>query len=295
MKKILITGAKGFIGAHLGNRLSQLGYEVVGIDNLSHYSECPITFKYEVVPFQQFIAEHDLHEYHAIFHLAAHINVDESILAPDEYFRNNAMGTLDFLKRLHSCGYKGKFIFASSAEVYGSAQKPLMDEDHPLDPLSPYAVAKLAAEQMCKLYAQLFGLNITVIRNFNTFGEYQNGGVYGGVIAKFKNQALAKKPITVYGSGEQMRDYMHISQAVAGYVLALQQNLPTIVNFGSGTPIKIIDIANYIAKKFDGEVVHTTPRPGEVMRLEADITRAKHYGYKVETDFWKHLEGYLNS
>lgn len=293
--KILITGAKGFIGSHLGNRLTQLGYEVFGVDNLSHYSKCPINFKYEPITFQQFVAENDLHEFAAIFHLAAHINVDESIQAPEAYMQNNAVGTLALLKRAHDIGYEGKIIFASSAEVYGTAVRDVMDEDHPLDPLSPYAVAKLAAEQMCKLYAQIYGLNVTVIRNFNTFGEYQSGGVYGGVIAKFKAQAKNNEPITVYGSGEQMRDYMHISQAVSGYVLALTTKLPTIVNFGSGTPIKIIDIANFIGRAFNAKVTHVSPRPGEVMRLQADITRAKHYGYKVETDFWKHLDSYLKT
>lgn len=293
--KILITGAKGFIGSHLGNRLTQLGYEVVGVDNLSHYSENPISFKYVAMTFQQYIHQSDLHEYDAIYHLAAHINVDESLQAPEVYMQNNAMGTIALLERARKVGYKGKIIFASSAEVYGTAVREMMDEDHPLDPLSPYAVAKLAAEQMCKLYTELYGMNVQVIRNFNTFGEYQNGGMYGGVIAKFKKQAQSGEPITVYGSGEQMRDYMHISQAVSGYILALTTKLPTIINFGSGKPIKIIDIANHIANRFAGHVVHTAPRAGEVMRLQADITRAMRYGYKVETDFWKHLDAYLES
>ena len=209
--------------------------------------------------------------------------------------QNNAMGTIALLERARKVGYKGKIIFASSAEVYGTAVREMMDEDHPLDPLSPYAVAKLAAEQMCKLYTELYGMNVQVIRNFNTFGEYQNGGMYGGVIAKFKKQAQSGEPITVYGSGEQMRDYMHISQAVSGYILALTTKLPTIINFGSGKPIKIIDIANHIANRFAGHVTHTAPRAGEVMRLQADISRAKRYGYEVETDFWKHLDAYLES
>jgi len=293
--KILITGAKGFIGSHLGNRLTKLGYDVLGVDNLSHYSDNHISFQCVAMTFQQYIHQNDLHEFDAIDHLAAHINVDESLQAPEVYMQNNAMGTIALLERARKVGYKGKIIFASSAEVYGTAVREMMDEDHPLDPLSPYAVAKLAAEQMCKLYTELYGMNVQVIRNFNTFGEYQNGGMYGGVIAKFKKQAQSGEPITVYGSGEQMRDYMHISQAVSGYILALNTKLPTIINFGSGKPIKIIDIANHIANRFAGHVTHTAPRAGEVMRLQADISRAKRYGYEVETDFWKHLDAYLES
>lgn len=295
--RILITGSKGFIGSHLYERLQALGHDVLGVDNLSHYSprEEDGHQKYMLMTFQQYAQDpfENIQDFDVIVHLAAHINVDESIAHPEVYFDNNARGTLTLLEVLRKRGFKGRLIYASSAEVYGSAQRSVMDEDHPLDPISPYAVSKLTAEQLCKNYAYLYGLDIIVIRNFNTFGEGQNGGVYGGVIAKFKEMAKAGKDLTVYGSGEQMRDFMHISQAVDGYVLALTANLPVIVNFGAGKPIKIIDIANHIAQRFGVKVVHTAPRPGEIMRLEADISRAKKCGYKVGTDFWKHLEEYL--
>jgi nucleoside-diphosphate-sugar epimerase len=288
--KVALTGSRGFIASHLGNRLVDLGYDVLGIDNLTNPSTNETRFHTEVMNYQDYTGTPD-----AIFHLAASINVDESIAAPGQYFENNALGTLRLLERLRDQDFKGKFIYASSAEVYGSARTPKMSEEHLTDPLSPYAVSKLAAEQMCKNFAQLYGMDITVIRNFNTFGEHQRGGVYGGVIAKFASLAKEGKDLPVYGSGEQMRDYMYIKQAVNGYVLALEGNLPTIVNFGSGVPIKIIDIANYIAKKFGVRVVHEKVRPNEIMRLEADITRAVQHGYKVETDFWTNLENYLNA
>ena len=291
---ILITGIAGFIGSHLAKRLIELNYDVIGVDNLSNYCENPKDFIFNPVNFIQYVQENDLNQFDVIFHLAASINVDESIEYPEVYFNNNAKGTFIFLEELRKQNFKGKFIYASSAEVYGNARHQVMDEGHPLDPLSPYAVSKLSAEQFCKNYAQLYGLDITVIRNFNTFGEYQRDGFYGGVIAKFKAQAKNNESITVYGSGEQMRDYMHVSQAVSGYILAMEQKLPTIINFGSGKPIRIIDIANHIAGKFNVPIIHTKSRPNEIMRLQADITRAMGYGYKVETDFWKHLEDYLN-
>lgn len=293
--KILITGASGFIGSHLGNKLVDLGHEVIGVDNMSNCSDNEKRFIVEPVDFRQYIQERDLNEFDVIFHLAASINVDESIKYPDLYFQNNAFGTFQLLEMMRVGGFKGKMIYASSAEVYGTSQKEMMDEDHPLDPLSPYAVSKLTAEQFCKNYAQLYGLHIQVIRNFNTFGEHQRGGMYGGVIAKFKRQGKSGEPLTVYGSGEQTRDYMHVSQAVNGYVLAMERNLPTVVNFGSGSSVRIIDIANYIADKFKVGIVHTKPRPNEIMRLRADVDRAVMYGYKVETDFWKHLERYIES
>jgi nucleoside-diphosphate-sugar epimerase len=288
--RILVTGAKGFIGSHLGNRFVDLGHTVLGVDNLSNPSDNATKFPVVVSDYQDYNGLN----VDAIFHLAASINVDESIKNPSLYMQNNAVGTQELLEKLRQREYKGKFVYASSAEVYGSAQASKMSEDHLTDPLSPYAVSKLSAEQMCKNYAQLYGMDITVIRNFNTFGEYQRDGLYGGVIAKFTGLAKQGKDLPVYGSGEQMRDYMHISQAVNGYVLALEKDLPTIVNFGSGVPIKIIDIANFIAEKFGVKVIHEKSRPNEIMRLEADVSRAVKYGYKVETDFWTNLENYLN-
>lgn len=288
---ILITGAAGFIGSHLGNKLMEIGNTVTGWDNYSNPSDNKNHFFIKQADVKDITSCND---FDVIFHLAASINVDESIENPQLYFQNNAYETLNLLELLRSSGYKGKFVYASSAEVYGTARTPKMSEDHITDPISPYAVSKLAAEQMCKNYAQIYGLDITVIRNFNTFGEYQRGGVYGGVIAKFANLASNGKDLPVYGSGEQMRDYMHISQAVDGYIFAMTRKLPTIINFGSGTPIKIIDIANHIAKRFGVNVVHEKARPNEVMRLEADVSRAVEYGYQIETDFWKHLDAYLD-
>jgi nucleoside-diphosphate-sugar epimerase len=287
--RILVTGASGFIGGHLANKLVELGHEVVGYDDIKPQAS---RVKFNSVN-EAFQSINDFSSFDAVFHLAAYINVDQSIEDPMGYMLNNTIGTNTLLEQVKRTNPKCKVIYASSAEVYGSARTPIMSEDHPLDPLSPYAVSKLGAEQMCKLYAQLYGMDITVIRNFNTFGEYQGGGLYGGVIAKFKAQGKAGQNLTVYGSGEQMRDYMYIKQAINGYVLALNSKLPTIVNFGSGKPVKIIDIATFIANHYKVGITHTKARPNEIMRLEADISRARQYGYEVSTDFYKNLENYL--
>lgn len=290
--KILITGAAGFIGSHLGNKLVSLGHTVLGIDTYEHSGENKLLFPVKKLD----CADKDLRlsGYDIVYHLAAYINVDESIENPAKYFKNNIMASMILLDKFRRDCPESRFIYASSAEVYGTAMTPKMAESHPLDPLSPYAVSKLGAEQMCKVYAELYGLSITVVRNFNTFGEYQRGGIYGGVIAKFKKLAKEGKDLPVFGSGEQMRDFMYIKQAVSGYILAMEQrNMPIIINFGSGVPIRIIDVADFIAKKFNVKVYHAKSRPNEIMRLEADVSRAMHYGYKIETDFWKSLDSYL--
>lgn len=290
--KILITGAAGFIGSHLGNKLASLGHKVEGVDTWENAGKNKLNFKVRKMNFAG--RNLSLKGYSVVFHLAAHINVDESIKNPTKYFDNNMIGTHRLLERIRKECPEVRFIYASSAEVYGTAVTPKMDENHPLDPLSPYAVSKLGAEQMCKVYAQVYNLSVSIIRNFNTFGEYQRGGIYGGVIAKFAKLAKNGKDIPVYGSGEQMRDFMYVKQAVSGYVLAMEQrNMPLIINFGSGTPIRIIDIANFVAQKFKVKIYHDKPRPNEIMRLEADVSRAMHYGYKVETNFWGNLDSYL--
>jgi len=301
MKKILVTGGEGFIGSHLANRLCELGHDVTVVDDSLFTNQGikrnPLNKKIKVIDADfstvSILMGEDCEQFDVIYHLAASINVDESIQKPREYFDNNFDGTCRLIDEIRNYQKNCKFIYASSAEVYGTARANKIREDHTLDPLSPYAVSKLATEQMLKVYAQLYGMDITIIRNFNTFGEYQRGDFYGGVISKFANIALQGGDLPVYGSGEQMRDYMHISQAVEGYILAMEKKLPLIVNFGSGTPIRIIDIANFIAESFGVKIKHEKPRPNEIMRLEADIGRAKEYGYVVNTDFWVQLKEYL--
>lgn len=301
MKNILITGGCGFIGSHLAVRLAKEGHKITIVDDHEyrfHGSKTNPDLANRSIRFIgcDFATAAILHEeqFDVIFHLAASINVDESIKEPFEYFDNNFRGTSFLIEEVRKNQKNCKFIYASSAEVYGTAQEEAMSETHPLDPLSPYAVSKLATEQMLKVYSQLYGMDITVIRNFNTFGEYQRGDYYGGVISKFAHLAKEGKDLPVYGSGEQTRDYMHISQAVTGYILAMKNKLPTIVNFGSGVEIKIIDIANFIAKEFGVKVIHEPARPNEIVKLRADISRALSYGYIVETDFWINLKNYLD-
>src|SRR3990167_10429668 len=147
-----------------------------------------------------------------VFLLAAQIHVDKSIENPQETIDINVNGTLNILEACRK--YGKKLVFASSSEVYGTSQSEFMSETHPLDAQSPYAASKVAGDRLCKSYIDTYGMDISILRNFNTFGEYQNDGSYGGVIAIFTRQALAGEPITIYGTGEQERDYMYIEDAL---------------------------------------------------------------------------------
>jgi nucleoside-diphosphate-sugar epimerase len=290
-KKILITGAKGFIGSHLGNMLVEKGFEVVGVDNNSHPSLNTTNFTI----LNQDVCKADVKGFDVIFHLAAHINVDESLKDPVKYFDNNVGQTLSILENVRLHNSDCLFIFASSAEVYGSAQSVPMGMDHPLAPASPYAETKKTGENICKLYERIYGINIRIVRNFNAFGAFQRDGEYGGVISKFKSLARQGKDLPVYGSGEQMRDYSDVNQFIHGYFLAATSKaFPETIHYGSGSPVKIIDIARYISKRFGVGIRHEPERRGEIAILHADISEAVKHGYKSEDDFWQKLETYLN-
>lgn len=297
MSKIFIPGAAGFIGGHLWDSLEKKGHEVCGIDNFSHASSNPKNnrVKYGDIRYYQDIEKYV--EWSDITLLvAAQIHVDKSITNPEETIDVNVKGTLNVLEAVKK--YDKRMVFASSSEVYGSSQSQFMGESHPLDAQSPYAASKLAGDRLCKAYYDTFGTRVTILRNFNTFGEYQNDTSYGGVIAIFTRKALAGEPLTIYGSGRQERDYMYIDNAVRAYEFCMENPalIGRAVNVGSGKTITINDLAAMIIKLTNSksEIIHIEPRAGEVMRLCADMTFACSNGFSIMTDFEKELNAYVS-
>ena len=291
--RILITGARGFAGSHLGNALVERKHDVFGVDDLSAPSNNKVAFPVEVRKVSTLTPEL-LENVDVLIHLAARINVDESILKPLMYVTENVDETISLLELIRTHAPNIKLIYASTSEVYGSGDGSPMSESHPLQPASPYAISKLAAEQLCANYRDIHGLDVTIVRNFNTFGEYQRDGMYGGVIPKFVSQGLAGQPITVFGDGMQSRDYMHVSQSITGYIMATEDTVPALYNCGSGETHKIIDIAKAISKKFNVPIVHLERRPNEVQFLCADVSFAQKHGYAITTDFWAMLDRYCD-
>lgn len=296
--RIFITGAKGFIGSHLFGSLQDLGHAVRGIDNYSHPSQSPLVIEYGDVRYYNDI-DHHVAWSDVVFHLAAQIHVDKSINNPEETLDTNVKGTLNILEACRK--HKKRLIFASSSEVYGTSQTGLMSEKHPLDPQSPYAASKVAADRLCHSYHITYGLPVTILRNFNTFGPFQNdgreGASYGAVIGIFTSLALADKPLTVFGTGEQERDYMYITEAVTAYQFCLDH--PELagheLNVGSGTTITINELARMIIDitGSSSEIVHVDPRPGEVQKLQADMTKANSLGLFCSSSFKKNVTQYI--
>jgi UDP-glucose 4-epimerase len=283
--KILVTGGAGFIGGYLCEALTTKGYNVVAIDNMANANINNVRNLLNKPNFRLVIGDVgdiDLlrrvtRNVDAVFHLAAQIHIDRSIMYPEATFEINTMGTLNLLKIAVENDIK-RFIYASTSEVYGTGQIIPMDENHPLNPASPYAASKLAADRLCFAYYNTFNLNVTIARMFNTFGPRQKDSGYASVIPLFIKRVLQNKPPIVYGDGKQTRDYLYIKDAVTAYLKILESDgfVGQTVNVGTGNEITINDLANLIIKlsgRENIEIVHSSPRPGEVKRLCADITR----------------------
>jgi UDP-glucose 4-epimerase len=288
---ILIIGAAGFIGSHLADYLSKK-HNVTGLDNFSHacgyQGDYPIV--YGDVRYLEEIEE-QIKNCDIIYHLAAQINVDKSILFPQETFDINIQGTKNVLDCARK--YNKIVIFASTSEVYGE-YKGKIKEDLVCNPQSPYAVSKLCADKLCQNYYNLYGVETYIIRCFNVFGPRQSSGVYGAVIPIFADLVKSNKPPTIFGSGKQRRDYIYVSDVVRAYEL-----IPTIkklvgkeINVATGKSHSINEVANLIIKLLEKKLkpVHVEARKGEVMKLEANISKIKKYGWKPLISFKEGLK-----
>ena len=287
--KILITGAAGFLGSHLSEKYVLDKHLVYGVDNLMNGNLNNVRTLLHKRNFKFIRGDIALNEvysklpndFDAIFHLAAQIHVDRSIVNPEETFKINLGGTLKILEFARMNDIE-KILFSSTSEVYGSAEYAPMDESHPLSAKHPYGVSKIAADRLCYTYNETYDLGVDIIRCFNFFGPRQKDTGYGGVIAIFINRVLQNKPPIIYGDGKQSRDYMFVKDAVyASDTVLKSKGNPgkNGINFGSGKEISIKEIADMVikhgAKDNNLRPIHVEPRPVEVQRLIADISKAK--------------------
>jgi len=309
--KILITGGAGFIGSHLCDRYVKNGDTVLCLDNFMNGNLMNIrhllnyrNFKLINGDVRNFdLLEKMMRDVDAVFHLAAQIHVDRSIIEPKLTYEINVLGTQNILEVARMYDVE-KVIHASTSEVYGSAQYAPMDEKHPLNAPHPYGASKIAADRMCYAYIETYGMNICIMRPFNLFGPRQKDSGYGGAISLFTKRVLSNMPPIIYGDGEQTRDYTYIDDIIDAYDLILNNKpIREPINFGTGEDIKIIDLANEIIELCDktGNIkpVHVEPRPGEVQRLIANISKAKELlgwkpKYTIEEGLNKFIDWYKN-
>ena len=210
-KNCLVTGGAGFIGSKIVDKLINEGHYVRVIDDLSSGSQ------YNLNPQAEFykvdISEHPFldmfQDIDVVFHLAAFPRVEPSIDDPIRAHRINVNGTLNVLKACVDYDVK-RLVFTSSSAVYGEAKTPTT-EDHPTNPMSPYALNKLIGEQYCKLFSDIYNLQTVCLRYSNAYGENQpTEGPYCNVMGIFQQQKMESKPMTIVGDGEQRRDFIHV-------------------------------------------------------------------------------------
>jgi UDP-glucose 4-epimerase len=282
----LVTGGAGFIGSHVVERLLAEGMTVSVLDNLEkglfeNISQHTGNKNFHFV-------RGDVRDYKAvkkvtedadvIVHLAAMTSVPESFRKPALYDEVNVVGTLNLLKASVSSDVKS-FIFASSSAVYGEQKKLPVRESNPLRPTSPYAVTKMAAERYVRLFFENYGLKTVRLRYFNVYGPRQTLNQYSGVITKFLESIMQKRPITIFGDGKQTRDFVYIKDVVEANILAMKNNVPgEEINIATGTATTIDRLAKTLldlTDKTDIRTIHRKPRKGDIRHSFADISKAK--------------------
>jgi UDP-glucose 4-epimerase len=221
----------------------------------------------------------------AVVHLAALIDVAESVEKPDLYFDVNVRGTYNVAKASKNVS---TFVFASSSAVYGEPIKVPIPEDHPLMPKSPYAASKVSGEAFVQAFANQYGFRPVILRLFNVYGPKQSRA-YAGVIIEFIRRVSRGEQPVIFGDGEQTRDFVHVSDVVEAVMLSLRnEGVRGVFNIGSGEGITINRLANLILRlmgREDLKPIYAPPRPGDIRHSIADITRAwKELGFKPKVE-----------
>jgi dTDP-glucose 4,6-dehydratase len=301
--KVLITGGAGFQGSHLAERMLNKGHEVTIINTFSDEKRRNIEGvkdKLNVVfgsITDPVLVEKTVRGHDVVFHLAANVNVDQSLKDPKSFIDINITGTFNILEQVRATG--ARLIYASTCEVYGDGhdlkEDELLPETAELRPNSPYAASKAGADRLCHAYHKSFGTNVTIVRPFNIFGERQKSGTFGALIPILVRKAMAGEALTVFGDGHATRDYLYISDLVDAYELVMETKglEGKVVNFGSGVNTSVKDIATYIAGKFNAEIKHGPARPGEVTRFPCDISFAKSLGFSPKVSIWEGIDRYI--
>jgi len=279
--KTLITGVAGFIGSALAQKLIEGGHEVLGLDDLS-------TGKEEAIPPQVKFELGDmldrpklwtlLQDVECVFHIAARVAVQESILYPREYNSTNVGGTVSVMEAMRDVGVK-RVVFTSSGAVYGEqVAQPLHEEMRPA-PDSPYAVSKLSAEYYVKTIGKLWGIETVTLRIFNAYGPGQHTpSDHPPVIANFLKQAVREGTLVIHNSGTQTRDFVYRDDVVDALIKASSASDVDgmTINIGSGKEVSIVDLVQEVIDLtgVKTESIYNHTAKGGVNRMRADISRA---------------------
>lgn len=301
MMKALVTGGAGFIGSNLVRLLLKNNYSVSVLDDLSTGYQKSLS-GLDVKFFQGDICEPTLTEHAAegvdvIFHLAASVGRQKSLNNPLRDSEVNLIGTTNILEAARKASV-GRIVYTSSAAIFGELLTMPIAEDHPINPDSPYGVSKLAGEKQALCYAGLYDMRVVCLRYFNVYGINQRFDAYGNVIPIFAKRLHTRQPITIYGDGEQTRDFVNVKDvAMANFLSATIAPRSGVYNIGSGTNITINLLAKMMKEisRIDIPIEYAPTRPADVKHCRADITKAQSdLGFKPDSDIKSGLVEYLN-
>jgi UDP-glucose 4-epimerase len=285
--KVLVTGGAGFIGSHTVDALLENGSQVWVLDNLStgtlrnlrrwrgnpkfHFKKNTVT--------QSNVVDSLAGKVDAVVHLAAIVSPYLSVKKPQMVNEVNVSGTLNVLRAAVKKKVE-RIVFASSSSVYGNQTILPISESNPLEPITPYGVSKLSAEKYCGAFHQTYGLSTVSVRYFNVYGQRQSANPYSGVIAIFTNQLSQGQQPTIYGNGEQTRDFIHISDAVKANLRALEteRGIGQAFNIGTGQSTSIRQLYAILAElwnKPEMAPAYVDERPGDIKHSYANMERAR--------------------
>ncbi len=290
---VLVTGGAGFIGSHLVDRLVETGHRVHVIDSLETGNAANLHPSAELI--QADIRDGSLGGIvaevapAAVFHLAAQVSVAVSARDPERDAQVNLIGSLNLLQALVALKARPRFIFFSTGGgIYGD----LCPEDLPpresllAQPLSPYGASKLAVESYLRVYGHLHGIDYGIVRPSNVYGPRQDPHGEAGVIAIFAQAMLAGRQVTIFGDGEDVRDYIYVSDLVEGALAVYRSGRRGPYNLGTGLAVSVNQLHASLCELIPdhGGAVHGPPRPGDIPRIWLDVAAAeKDLGWRAET------------
>lgn len=282
--KALVTGGAGFIGSHLVDRLLADGVKVAVLDNFSTGHRRNLQQHPSLTVIEGDVGDPRTvldcsRDADWVFHLAAVASVPRTIEDPLGSHRSNYVGTLNVLEAARANGCR-RVVFAASAAAYGDLPEIPKTEDMMTRPLSPYAVDKLSSEQICRVYHQLFGVETVCLRFFNVFGPRQDpSSPYSGVISILADRLGSGETPTIFGDGEQTRDFVYVADVVAANIQAASQEgiAGQVFNIATGTRVSLNELLRILAGLFKCEAAanHEPARAGDVRHSVADIGKAQ--------------------